>query len=120
MKYDLTYDDDTKCIICKMSGKLHLSDLPQYGSDLASMLKKHPCKRVLQDLTEVDLKLSVVDFFDVPKLARERDIGYDVKRAIIFARDAENWRFYETVTVNRSGNVRVFSDSNKAMEWLME
>ena len=64
MKYDLKYDDDTKCIICKMSGELHLSDLPQYGSDLAAILNKHHCKRVLQDLTEVDLELSTLDFFD--------------------------------------------------------
>jgi len=120
MKYDLKYDDDTKCIICKMSGKLHLADLPQYGFHLASMLKEHHCKRVLQDLTEVNLKLSIVDFLDVPKLAREKNISHDVKRAIIYNKDAENWRFYETVAFNRLENVRVFRDSHKAKEWLME
>ena len=119
MDYEFKYDDDTQCIEVKMFGQLHLIDLPQYASDLAALLKKYDCKRVLQDLTEVDLKLAAFEFLDVPKLARGANVMRDAKRAIVCAKDTENWKFYETVAVNRGEYVRVFKDFDKAKEWLM-
>ena len=66
MKYEMKYDADTQCIVCKVTGQIYLSDLHQYCSDLIHLIKEHNCSRVLNEFTEVDLKLSFLDFFDVP------------------------------------------------------
>lgn len=120
MRYDIKYDSGSRCVVCKLLGPLHLSDLPQYVSDVSALLDMHNCKRVLQDLTEVDFKLSTFEFLDVPKLIREKDVKREVKRAIVFAKDAEDWRFHETVSVNRAERVRVFTDFNQAKQWLTD
>ncbi len=118
----MTHDADTNSIVCKMSGQLHKSDLPQYCSGLAALLKEYNCTQVLQDFTEVDLKLPIMDLYEVPEFIRktrsEEGLTHCTKRAIVFARDAEDWQFYENVAVNRGELVKTFTDIHEAKHWL--
>ncbi|MFC1652419.1 hypothetical protein ACFL3F_01740 [Planctomycetota bacterium] len=101
-----------------MFGQLQPSDLPSFGSELAVLLEEHDCVRILNDLRDVDLRLSLMDICRIPDLVTESGIKGNTKRAIVFSKDAGDYQFYETVSVNRGQFVRVFTDFDEAETWL--
>ena len=44
----------------------------------------------------------------------------EVKRALVFATDAESFAFYETAALNRNQYIRIFRDPDAARRWLAE
>ncbi len=118
MPYKIKYDPDIECMMCRMFGELQASELPGFAADMVALLDKHNCARVLNDVREVDLRLSTVDFYKVPSLVQKAGLKPTVKRAIVFAKDAKDYGFFETVSVNRGQFVRVFTDFDKAVTWL--
>ena len=117
MPYKIKYDADTKCMMCRMFGQLHSSDLPGFASESSAFLKQHNCGLILNDLREVDLHLSTIDLYNIPKLVAGAGIKHNTKRAIVFSKDAEDYQFLETVSVNCEQFVRVFTDFDEALTW---
>jgi len=66
---------------------------------------------------------SVVGLYDRPALYEELGFERDSKGALILppsgSKEAEDAKFYETVCANRAWQVRVFSDRQKAINWLI-
>ena len=118
MPYEIKYDADTECLICHMFEEFHASELPEFASEVVALLDKHSCVRILSDLREVDLRLSTIDLYNIPKLVAEAGVKHNVKRAIVFSKDAEDYKFLETVSDNRGQFVRVFTDFDEAQTWI--
>lgn len=101
-----------------MFGGFHASDLPGFASEVVALLDKHSCVRVLSDLREVDLRLSMIDLYNIPKLVTEAGVKQNVKRAVVFGKAAEDYEFLETISVNRGQIFRVFTDFDEAQTWI--
>jgi hypothetical protein len=120
MPYEIKYDAETECLMCHMSGEFHTTELPEFASKVVALLDKHSCVRILSDLREVDLRLSMGDLYYIPKLVTEAGVKHNVKRAIVFSKDAEYYEFLKTVSDNRGQFVRVFTDFDEAQTWIKE
>ncbi len=101
-----------------MFGEVKPSDCPGVVSELAALLNENNCMRLLTDMRDVDLRLSAVHIFGVPDMMSKAGLRSNVRRAMVFAKDARDYRFYEDVSVNRGHFLRVFQDVDTAMEWL--
>ena len=119
MNYHFTFNEQNQFLQTKISGELNLETLPGFGTDLVEELGKYGCDKVLHDCREAKLEFTMSDYFEIPKIVRQRDLRLGIRRAIVYQNDAEKWTFYETIAANRGENVRVFTSFEKAKEWLL-
>ncbi len=76
----------------------------------------HSCSRLLIDVRGVEGRLGVLETFN---LVSTYPSMQGVRAAIVDRPENSSWYgFYETVSVNRGYDNRVFIDSDQAIEWL--
>ena len=123
MPYSIEYDS-VGIIRIKVQGALSLAGIRDVAPGLAQLIKEKHCPRLLTDLREARLKLSMPDIYTLPKLVSEiasaRDLPiHTLKRAIVVSQDTKLAYFFETVSRNRVQNVQLFYDDTSAQQWLL-
>ena len=106
-------------------GELDMPGIREVIDAVGLAVKAHNCYRVLNDFTKCTLTASITDIYDLPKLivrrGRELDVSvYKIKRALVIPAAAyENFRFFETVSLNNSQTVKIFTEEQPARDWLL-
>lgn len=125
MPYSINYNE-AGFIKLLYEGEANLKDLREVIASGVSLAMERNCFRVLSDFRTMHLNLSVMNLFSIPEnqktLSRELNVPfYKFRRAVVVPeRDFEKYRFFETVAVNRSHNVKVFVELEDAISWLLE
>jgi hypothetical protein len=118
MPYEIEYDTDSACMMCRMAGKIDQQLVRDFLAELVTLVEKHRCTRTLNDLREADLALSMLDIYGIPKLISQAGLGPTTKRAVVVSASRDDYHFFETVSVNLGQYVRVFTDFDKALKWV--
>lgn len=124
MPYSIQYDD-ADFVFVVFEGDLDAAAAKMLVRELVSFANKHKCFRILADYRKAALKLSVGFIYELPNLiVREAAItGASVdqmKRALVVPQKFyEGFRFFETVSLNRSQKIRIFEDIDEARSWLL-
>ena len=92
----------------------------EYLRHIVATAKKHPCHRFLNDFREVRIALSVVDLYEIPDLIVTGGFDRRWRRAMLLgsAADLHKLSFFELVASNRGITVRLFTEVDKAIQWL--
>jgi hypothetical protein len=105
--------------------KVHLSgefprDLLRKGKNLFQPLvdacATYTCKKVLIDITDLQVDFSTIEMFQAGKDAAEL-VRFSLRIAVLARKDSLD-EFFDNVVFNRGGNFSVFTDMNAAYEWL--
>ena len=120
MEYTAQHDEDSGLCTVVVTGTLQRPHdsvkLQQCARDFGG---EHNCSRFLFDLTRAQIVGSTTDAFQAGTVPADTDRRQRVQTiALVYAGDASDHKFVETVAVNRGYNVRVFNDFNEAREWL--
>ncbi len=131
MAYKITYNADEDCVHASIEGEVDLALAQRYAKEIIKQLRANRCPRLLNDMRQASITLSTIDLYDLPAWLEERleEAGMTrfCKRALLVARDFNDYQFYETVSRNHghllevfadSKNTRIFRDMAKAYEWL--
>jgi len=127
MAYKVAYNPDEDCVHGSIEGDVDLVMVRRYAKEIMKQLSAHNCLRFLNDVRKASVKLSTVDIYDLPAWIEEAGMNRSCKRALLVARDFNDYEFFETVSRNHGHLVKVFADSNntgifhdiaKAREWL--
>jgi hypothetical protein len=120
MKMHVTFDDKVNCVVGRFEGDMTLDTAKKYLMEVTEVAKKHPCQRFLNDLREAKIDLSIFDLYELPGMIVTE--GFDIRwrRAILLAptADLDKMDFFDLVASNRGLIVRLFTDYDKAIEWL--
>ena len=124
MPYTIEYDPQG-IITTKVQGTLTMAVLDEWRRDVVQLVKEKDCQRMLTDVREAKVDLSMVDAYNIPKLFLEyaSTLGvqaFQLKRAVVVSSGEKLAYFFETVTRNRMQNVKVFYDDESAQQWLLE
>ena len=126
MPYTIEYDPQG-IITTKVQGKLTMAVLDEWRRDVLQLVKEKECQRMLTDVREAKVELSMVDAYNIPKLFLEYAStlglqGFQLKRAVVVASGEKQLAdFFETVARNRVHNLKVFYDDDEpARQWLLE
>jgi hypothetical protein len=88
--------------------------------DIASEIEQPGEYEILVDTREAEIVLSVVDIVQLGKtLANHSSLRRSKIGLLTPIRDAKQAEFLETVSVNRGARVRVFTDFEEAITWLV-
>ena len=125
MSHTIIYNSESHVIEIKVQGKLTVDEIREITSEIAQIAVAKNCFLCLSDLREARLNLSTLELYELPQIISDMlaSAGVNVhgfKRALVVAKDLENFRFFETVTSNRSQNARLFQDIDEAKKWLSE
>jgi hypothetical protein len=80
--------------------------------------KRYNCHKFLIDMRETKIELETHVIYELPKLTAAAGI-HTTQRAIVFSGDPKDYKFFETVASNQGQAVRVFTDVNQAIDWLL-
>ena len=123
--HEVTYDENLKIIRIRYCGQLTVADLQRGSQEAAQRIIDCQCQRVLVDSREVDFKLSTLEILDLPETFSTvlAELGLElrkIKRALVVVSLGNDYRFLETVAVNRGYWVKLFDNLDEAEEWLFE
>lgn len=119
MGYELSYDAEKKIIRGRVLGEFIPSLVKNMAVDLEKLGRKHKCPRLLNDLREAVISKSLLDIYSMPRVVEQAGMQKSFRRAIVVNPPVNDYRFLETVSVNEGQEVRVFSDPEEALRWLV-
>jgi hypothetical protein len=121
MPYKITYDPGCACIKAWNSGAFDNGVAREIVAEVIRAVSTSDCKRVLIDLRESELALSMTELYSASRIASAAGVPESIKRAVVVAeKDSVAYDFFETVLRNIGKGVRVFTDPDEANRWLME
>ena len=125
MSYTVEYDPEENMVIAKFMEKVDLPDLLKGLANIIRVAKQENCNYILTDLHQANLQVSVSQAYNMPdtinKITSEEDfLLHQIKRAFVAAKHQDILEFYETVSINRSHNTKLFHDIEEAKSWLKE
>jgi hypothetical protein len=125
MPYAISYNAEAGVIEAQVKGDLFLSEARDLISEAMEVAKEQNCYLILCDLQAANVKLSTLEIHQLPNVVSEKSASlgfhaHKLKRALVATRDVRDYDFFETVTVNRGQNARVFRNVDEARKWLLE
>ncbi len=123
MSHLVRYDAEAGLIILSIQGTIDSSTIRKVVSEVIRISEEHKCLLILSDLRDATAGLSTVDIYNLPRmlskmLSVEGLQIHNFRRAVVVAADMDDFSFFETTSVNRAQNVKVFRDMDEAKKWL--
>ena len=120
MALDYSIKVENKVLFVKVSGiDENLEEVKEYGLAVIEAFVQNQCEKVLCDESELTYTLSTFDTFESAKFIAELATPNTIPIAIVCGKhQLEIGKFWETVAVNRSLNVKMFYQLEDAKNWL--
>ena len=124
MPYKITHNADNNVLECFMTGTIHGKEALEMVDQIVAQATDLKCMKILTDSREAEVELSVLDFYkiamQVTTHAKQMHFSLAaIRRAHVGRKSVGNLQFFETVSVNRGQNVRVFYSLEEAREWIV-
>jgi len=125
MSYKFTHNSELHILELIIEGEYGFSDAKQLIADAIEWVKKYNCYKVLADVRNAKLRLSIIDFYEAPQIIANLFKTVDIpisklKRAVVITKGTRNVDFLETVVANRGQTMKLFHDIDEAKEWLLK
>lgn len=107
----------------RYSGVLMPAELTAAVRETLAVGQRQGYTRFLGDCTELAGGHSIVDLYNLVDLVESARVGLDIKEAVLLPvspASAEAVRFWETACLNRGAIVRIFTDREHALDWLLD
>lgn len=118
MPHQIRFQKDSHCVFLEHTGPLDIEEARLARNELRDALAAHQCNRILIDETRAEKKLSVIDQHQFT-VEYGSELPVDVWIAVVVRREKmSDARFIENVAFNRGIHLKVFLNSNEALDWL--
>ena len=121
MPFRVTYSPEDDCVLTSLSGDLTTEVVSAFFAEVLRVAAESGCGRVLSDLRDARIVASAADLYWMADALTKKDVQTLTRRAIVVARDQDDYGFWETLCTNRGHrNVRVFEDYDEARRWALQ
>jgi hypothetical protein len=95
------------------------ADVEEYASGLLKICLEKGLQRVLCDESAVTTRLNALDTYEIG-LFLSRFVPNTFRIAVVFDSETSfDFRFFESIVVNRGQQIKVFTDAGAARKWLV-
>ena len=121
MSYQLTYKKEKEILKVKVTGIRNFETVLSIIKDIQQICVNQSTCRVLIDVRSLEGHLKTMEAYEIPstvfpKIREKRVIE---KSAVVDLEESRKYfSFLENVAVNRSFNLRFFTNMEEAIEWL--
>ena len=120
MTYRINYEEEYDYIAVAVDGAFSLSTLKELAADVSKLIEKHGCNRIMNDMRHAKLTKGTIDIYQMPQAANQAGVTVQCKRALVVSEQSSDFYFLETVFVNQGHTVKLFTDINEALHWLLD
>ena len=121
MSYQLTYKKEKEILHIKVSGIRSFETVLSIIKDIQQICVNQSTCRVLVDVRDLEGHLKTMEAYEIPSsvFPKLREKHVIEKSAIVDLEESRKYfSFLENVAVNRSFNLRFFTNTEEAIEWL--
>ena len=119
MPYKVYYEEEGDYLSVTVEGDFALSTLKDLAADVAKSIAQYGCNRILNDMRQAKLTKRTIDIYNMPKTAKSSGVDFYCKRALVVSEQSSDFHFLETVFRNQGHNVKMFTDNEEAINWLL-
>lgn len=119
MSHELSHDPDIDCVVLRVEGTVTLERIRKMAPEVARICEETGCRRLLNDMSETTIDISVTGLFTSPEIMDESNVSPRIRRALVVPPSFDESKFLENVSRNRSHNLMVFRDIEEAKKWLL-
>ena len=119
MSYKIGYNKEHEYIMIVVEDEFTLSTFKELAADVVKFTDRYNCKRILNDMRRANLTETTLDIYNMPKSASQAGIGNRLKRALVVSERSPSFYFLETVFINQGHIVKLFTDIDEALHWLL-
>lgn len=125
MQYRVAHDPDLHMIELTIAGDFTPDQAGAIIEETIALAKETGCYSILADYRAAIIDFSALDIYDFPKLLSTIAESFGLrasmlKRAVVATANQKELGFFETVTVNRAQNLKIFGDIESAKKWLLD
>ncbi len=119
MQFDVTYVENADYVCGTLKGEVTDADLASARSEMRSKLLDHDCKRLLVDTVGLSQLQSIISDFEFTT-EHQTELPTGTRHAVVVnPKHTEHMQFVENVAQNRSINLKIFTERNEAIDWLL-
>ena len=120
MPFEIIYHEKEDFVESRFTGPITRTLTRDYVEALLPVLESTGCKRVLNDSINAKLQLSSIDIMQLPKMAAGSPLTAGLeRRAAVAAEGSSGYEMYETLSKIQGQHLRMFTDREQAIEWLL-
>jgi hypothetical protein len=123
MSFTIEYQDWSRIVHLRFFGDSSAETMQEGSIAMVNMLNAKGSQKLLTDFTEAtSIAFSSFDVSDLPAHFRALGLQKPFVEGLVAPRGGpmrQTAEFYETVTTNRGGRVRVFETASDALTWLL-
>lgn len=124
MPHTIFYNSEFHIVEAKLQGDMTVSESEEIVIEIARIAKQKDCRSIFIDFCKVSQKLPILEMYRLPNRTKNifNSFGMNVllyKRANVVTNDLDDYIFHENVMVNRGQNEKVFTNVDKARQWLI-
>jgi hypothetical protein len=121
----VTYDEKHDLVVLAYGGVIDVDTVREAAVIAADTAFRQDTTRILVDCRDVDLAMSAEDLEYLPiaiakALSRQGIPVSALRRAVVFARDWEDYVAIEAATAGQGQHMRVFESLDEAKAWLAQ
>ena len=120
MEYQVEYDRRKKIVVTRVAGELTTEEAKKIIKKQVKLAREHHCEAFMSDFRDTVLRTSTVDIYYTPKAYEEAGLVNYHRRAFVIRNQQGDYDFLETVLRNAGWNVKMFTDADKAIDWLRQ
>lgn len=123
MSYYLDVEKKDGVLWVKATGTRSFENVLAISKDIMAACTEHEVKKVLLDVRALKGRLSTMESYEIPDkyFPKIRDRSVVDRTAIVDWKEADGRApFFELVAENRGFMIRIFSDTDQAIEWLTD
>lgn len=119
MPFEIAYNADADYVVSTFTGRVTMAMARDYITALLPVLEETGCTRVLSDSSQAQIQVTSMDIMQFPKMVSASPLTARLKRAALSAEGSSGYEMYATLSKMQGQNIQVFTDRDKALEWLL-
>lgn len=117
MEYDISFDENLKVIICRLSGDIYLSQAYDLVQKIMDSSRKYLTRKIIIDLQKATFNIEMSRMVDLSMICDRMGLDDSFKTAVICNEIDLKLQFYERLSNNKSKQFKLFLDEEEARNW---
>lgn len=121
--WQIEHLDEDNIVHVKVRGEMPEDQVVLHVTEALAVASEHEATRFLVDHREMEPLVSMVRIYAMPGVFEKLGLSRIHRLAVLFtpsSKHAREYEFFETVSVNRGFQVRLFEGDSEALAWLRE
>ncbi|PKO00576.1 MAG: hypothetical protein CVU42_03270 [Chloroflexi bacterium HGW-Chloroflexi-4] len=128
MTYSIIFDANDCIVLATYIGSEEYGSLSSSVDETVKVLLENRGTKLLCDLSKSTIKMNITEMVQLEKTITDSMRAHGIhpitiKRAMVrknIKANKDNYRFFETYSVNNLHRVKIFSQREEALDWLRE